>query len=47
MCNSKGTGLTLGWKLKILFVLTPSHCAMSFELLSEELNATMRMLFSI
>ena len=47
MCNSNGTGLTLGWKLKKPVVLQPSHCAISFALLSEELRQIIRMFLSI
>ena len=47
MWSSNGTGLTLGWKLKNPVVLQPSHCAMSFALLNDELSAMMRMFRSI
>lgn len=43
MCNSRGTGLTLGWKLNVAVVLQPSQWATSLALDKEELRATMRM----
>lgn len=43
MCSSRGTGLTLGWKLKVAVVLQPSQWATSLALDREELRATMRM----
>lgn len=43
MCSSRGTGLTLGWKLNVAVVLQPSQWATSLALDSEELRATMRM----
>lgn len=43
MCSSKGTGRTLGWKLKVEVALHPSQWATSLAFESEELSATMRM----
>lgn len=43
MCSSRGTGLTLGWKLNVAVVLQPSQWATSLALDREELRATMRM----
>lgn len=43
MCSSRGTGLTLGWKLNVAVVLQPSQWATSLALDKEELRATMRM----
>lgn len=43
MCSSRGTGRTLGWKLKVAVVLQPSQWATSLALEREELRATMRM----
>ena len=46
MCSSRGTGLTLGWKLKKPVVLAPSHWETSLALEREELRATILMLRS-
>jgi len=32
MCSSSGTGRTLGWKLKRLWMETPNHCARSYRI---------------
>lgn len=47
MWSSRGTGRTLGWKLKVDVALQPSQWATSLALDSEELSATMRMGLSI
>lgn len=47
MCNSNGTGLTLGWKLKVEVGLHPSQCATSLAFDKDELRATMRIGLSI
>lgn len=46
-CNSNGTGLTLGWKLKVTLALQPNHKATSLASANEEERAIMRIDFSI
>lgn len=43
MCSSRGTGLTLGWKLNVAVVLQPSQWATSLAFDRDELRATILM----
>ena len=46
MYSSKGTGLTLGWKLKVALGEQPSQLATSFALAMEAPKAMIRMVLS-